>query len=265
MKVGMKLGFLADKNSKIAKDAAKEIENTYGAYNLETASESQLSQIGCIVTIGGDGVMLHALHKFMHLNLPFYGMNKGSLGFLLNQYKRDNLLDRIRRARTSIIHPLQMNAINQQGELKQEIAFNEISLLRDTIQSAKIQIYIDDSLMLEELVADGILVSTPAGSTAYNFAVHGPILPIGCNLLALTPISPFRPRRWKGALIPYDRKIELKILDFAKRPVNAVADFKDHDNIVSVTVRERTDINIKLLFDSNDTFNQKVVREQFAS
>lgn len=261
----MKIGFLADNNSKLAQSAAKEIEKVYGAYNLEKVSDSQQKEIGCIVTIGGDGVMLHALHQFMHLNLPFFGMNKGSLGFLLNQYSSENLMERIRLARTSIIHPLQMNAIDMNGVLHEEIAFNEVYLLRDTNQSAKLEIYIDDSLMLEELVADGVLVSTPAGSTAYNFAVHGPILPIGCNLLALTPISPFRPRRWKGALIPYNRKIEFKVLEPQKRRLTAVADFKDHGNIKSVIVRERTDINIKLLFDSNDTFNQKVVREQFAS
>lgn len=261
----MKLGFLADKNSALAKDAIKEIESKYGAYNLDKASDAEQKEVGCIITLGGDGIMLHALHKFMHLNCPFYGMNRGSLGFLLNQYSLDNLMGRIKRARTSIIHPLQMNVVDSNQKLHQEIAFNEVYLLRGTSQSTKIEIYIDDSLMLDELVADGVLVSTPAGSTAYNFAVHGPILPIGCNLLALTPISPFRPRRWKGALIPYNRKIDFKIVEPKKRPVNAVADFKEHQNVISISVIERTDINIKLLFDSDDTFNQKVVREQFAS
>ena len=259
----MNIGLVVDQHSDTALDSAKRLQDKYDVIILNDIMYAK--GIECIVTLGGDGVMLHALHTYMDLGVPFYGMNRGSLGFLLNSYSEDDLIKRIEDAKPSIIHPLEMNAVTADGQSHQELAFNEVSLMRDHNQSAKIEVHIDNTLMMKELVSDGILVSTPAGSTAYNFAVHGPILPIGCNLMALTPISPFRPRRWKGALIPYNRKIEFKMLEAEKRPVNAVADFKEHLHVVNVTVHERTDINIKLLFDDHETFNQKIVREQFAT
>jgi NAD+ kinase len=216
-----------------------------------------------IVALGGDGHMLQTLHRFLSTALPIYGMNRGTVGFLMNDYSEKNLLDRLEAAELTAIHPLKMKAIDASGEIQQAIAFNEVSLLRQRHQAAKIRIDIDDSTRLEELICDGILLSTPVGSTAYNLSAHGPILPIGSPLLALTPISAFRPRRWRGAILPQRAKVKLTILEPEKRPVAAVADHVEVRNIQSVEIVEDKRKTVRILFDPRHSLAERVLIEQF--
>lgn len=219
-----------------------------------------------IIVIGGDGTMLHSIHKYMHLNVAFYGINTGNLGFLMNHPSSlNNLKEQINTSAEVTIHPLQMKAFTSpQSDPIVALAINEISLLRETYQSAKLKIHINNELQIPELVSDGILVSTPAGSTAYNLSVGGQILPIDSSLLAITPISPFRPRRWRGALLSHNTQFDIEIIDHEIRPVSAVADFHEVRNIKSVSISEAKDKKVKLLFDSEYSFEQRVIREQFA-
>ena len=177
-----------------------------------------------IVALGGDGLMLQTMHRHLTSRIPIYGMNRGSVGFLLNDYREDGLLERLESAETTVIHPLRMTAHDTSGAKHQALAINEVSLFRQTYQAAKLRIAVDGTFRLDELICDGVLVSTPAGSTAYNLSAHGPIIPINAPLLALTPISPFRPRRWRGALLPNEAKVGIEVLEAEKRPVSAVAD-----------------------------------------
>lgn len=225
--------------------------------------KTDLLQLDLIIVLGGDGFMLHSLHNYMHLNIPLYGVNCGTVGFLLNHFEIENLIERINKSTISITYPLEMIAKLKNNSIKTHFAINEVSLFRKTSQAAKIQIIIDNDIRLEELVSDGVLIATPAGSSAYNSSVNGPILPIGSNILALTPISPFKPKRWHGALLPHTAKVELKILDSENRPVNAVADFLEVDNIISVSIRERRDMPIKLLFDPNHSLEERILKAQF--
>lgn len=217
-----------------------------------------------IIALGGDGLMLEALHRQMDTGVPVYGMNRGSVGFLLNDFLEDGLLDRLARAEQAIIHPLRMSAYRADGIACQGLAFNEVSLLRETRQSAKIQIEVDDRVRLEELTCDGVIVATPAGSTAYNFSAHGPILPLNAQLLALTPISAFRPRRWRGALLPHGAKIAFNVLEPDKRPISAVADHYEVRDVRRVEVSEARDQQTLLLFDEHRNFDERVMAEQFA-
>ena len=241
--------------TKISKESSKRIQSTYKFFSL--------SEADAIVVLGGDGFMLDILKQYQDLDLPFYGINKGTVGFLMNQNQNENLLNKLNQAEETIIHPLKMHAKKIDGSEEDHLAINEISILRSGSQAAKLKIVVDNLVRLEELVCDGALVSTPAGSTAYNYSAHGPILPIDSNILALTAMAAFRPRRWRGALIPSNAKIEFFIKDYNKRPVSAYADSKEVKNISSVKIESEDDVYYKLLFDKGHGLQERILREQF--
>jgi NAD+ kinase len=216
-----------------------------------------------IVALGGDGFMLQTLHAFMNSGKPIYGMNRGSVGFLMNEYHEDGLCERIAVAHAETIRPLRMSAAAADGETVTALAINEVSLLRQSYQAAKIRISVDGQVRLEELICDGVLVATPAGSTAYNLSAQGPILPLDAPLLALTPVSAFRPRRWRGALLPNRVTVRLDILEPEKRPVNAVADHTEVKSVLSVSVAQAADATVTILFDQNHSWNERILTEQF--
>ena len=215
-----------------------------------------------IVALGGDGFMLQTLHHFLGRGVPIYGMNLGSVGFLMNAFHEEDLLSRVEAAEPTRIHPLLMKAVAR-GKEESALAFNEVSLLRQTHQAAKLKIVLDGKVRLDELVCDGILVSTPAGSTAYNLSAHGPILPIESALLAMTPLSAFRPRRWRGALLPHQVRIRFEILEPEKRPVSAVADNFEIRNVSRVDVAEDRSIATTMLFDKGHSLDERILAEQF--
>ena len=216
-----------------------------------------------IVALGGDGQMLETLHGNLRRRTPVFGMNRGSVGFLMNDFEEDGLLERIAGAERTVIHPLQMDAWTESGEVHTGLAINEVSLLRQTRQSAKLRITVDGRVRLEELSCDGCMVATPAGSTAYNLSAHGPILPLDAPLLALTPVSPFRPRRWRGALLPNQATVRFKVLEADKRPVNAVADNVEVKSVTEVTVRESRSETATILFDASHSWDERILNEQF--
>lgn len=217
-----------------------------------------------IIVIGGDGMMLHAMQQYMHLNIPFYGINAGSIGFLMNNFNCNKFLENIKHSLITKLYPLEMNAINRDGEEFNALAINEVSIFRQTNQAAKFKIKINDIERIE-LSADGALVSTPAGSSAYNLSAGGKIVPLNANVLCLTPICTFRPRRWNGALLPTDVTIKFEIIQHETRPVNAVADFYEFKNIKSVSIRSTNKQVIQVLFDKHHTFEDRVIKEQFAN
>ena len=216
-----------------------------------------------VVALGGDGFMLETLHRFLRRGLPVYGMNRGSVGFLMNDYREDDLPARLAAAQTAIVHPLRMVALRDNAPSVEALAINEVSLLRESRQAAKIRILVDGKARLPELICDGILVSTPAGSTAYNLSAHGPIVPLSANLLPLTPISAFRPRRWRGALLPSDATVVFDILEPDKRPVAAVADYTEVRDVTRVEVREARDVSLTLMFDPDHGLSERIIAEQF--
>jgi NAD+ kinase len=216
-----------------------------------------------IVALGGDGFMLQTLHAFMNTGKPIYGMNCGTVGFLMNDLAENDLPSRIAAASRSVIHPLVMQAVDAAGATQTAYAINEVSLLRQSYQAAKLTISIDGHVRLEDLICDGILVATPAGSTAYNLSAHGPILPIYAPLLALTPISAFRPRTWRGALLPDRVTVRIVALEADKRPINAVADNVEFKSVVEVTVRQDRDAESILLFDPDHSWDERILTEQF--
>jgi NAD+ kinase len=222
-------------------------------------------QSDVILALGGDGLMLHALHTHMHLNKPIYGMNCGTIGFLMNEYMADSLAERILSADSFVLHPIALEATTTDGNTEHALAFNEVALIRGSGQSANIRVSIDKVERLEKYVGDGLIVSTAAGSTAYNLSAHGPIIPLGTNLLALTPVSPFRPRRWKGALLPHTSVITMENLDPRKRPLVTTADFRDILNVVSVVVREDQSHSVQMLFDKDHSLEERIIREQFTA
>jgi len=217
-----------------------------------------------VVALGGDGFLLQTLHRFMGQGLPVFGMNRGSVGFLLNEYAEDGLRERIARAEPVALRPLRMRATTVTGEVLSAIAINEVALFRQLRQTAKIRVMVDGVVRLDELSCDGILVATPAGSTAYNLSAHGPIIPLRAGLLALTPISPFRPRRWRGALLFSDAKVSFDVLEPDKRPVSATADNTEVRDVVHVEVAEAPDIRFTLLVDPDHNLDERVLKEQFA-
>ncbi|HZV83529.1 MAG TPA: NAD kinase [Brevundimonas sp.] len=218
-----------------------------------------------IVALGGDGFMLETLHTVMERRIPVFGMNRGSVGFLMNDYAEDGLLERLGGAGRAVIHPLQMDAWTESGATHSGLAINEVSLLRQTRQSAKLRISVDGRVRLEELSCDGCLLATAAGSTAYNLSAHGPIIPLESRVLALTPISAFRPRRWRGALLPHEARVCFEVLEADKRPVSATADSFEVRRVTRVDVRERRDIALTMLFDAGRSFEERVLAEQFTS
>jgi NAD+ kinase len=216
-----------------------------------------------IVALGGDGFMLETLHRNLGRHTPIYGMNQGSVGFLMNDYSEERLLERVNAAERSVIHPLVMTAIDANGQPSEALAINEVSLLRQTGQTAKLRISIDNKVRLAELFCDGAMVATPAGSTAYNLSAHGPIIPLDGRVLALTPISAFRPRLWRGALLKHDAKVRFEILEPEKRPVSAVADNFEVRDVVEVNVSEDREIRLHMLFDAGRSLEERVLAEQF--
>ncbi|MEM8653040.1 MAG: NAD kinase [Pseudomonadota bacterium] len=249
-----KLAFLASETDE-AQAALEKLIAIYG--NTRPADADAL------IALGGDGFMLQTQHQFMNSGKPIYGMNKGTIGFLMNEYKTDNLRQRIERAVKSKIRPLKMTVIDMLGEIHSAMAINEVSLLRQSYQAASLTIKIDDKTRLDQLICDGILVATPAGSTAYNLSAHGPILPLGAPLLALTPVSPFRPRRWRGALIPNSAEIVIEINNPEKRPVNAVADHTEFKSVKEVRVELDADNVGTILFDPDHSWDERILAEQF--
>jgi len=218
-----------------------------------------------IIPLGGDGFMLETLHRFLSKGAQIFGMHRGSVGFLMNPYRAEGLVERLAAAQPVVLHPLEMNAVDEQGTERRALAFNEVSLLRESRQAAKFQVSVDGVVRIDELMADGILVATPVGSTAYNLSAHGPIIPLGAGVLALTPISAFRPRRWRGALLPHQAKVTIDALETDKRPVSAVADFTEARDVVTVDIHENRHIAITLLFDREFNLEERVLKEQFAS
>ncbi len=238
-----------------AKLALKRLAHRYGNSSPEAAD--------VIVALGGDGLMLQTLHRFMDTAKPIYGMNRGSVGFLMNEYREEDLLERLNAAITSTIHPLCMDVLDQAGHHYSRRAINEVSMLRQTYQAAKLKISIDGKVRLEELICDGCIVSSPAGSTAYNLSAHGPILPINSPLLALTPISAFRPRQWRGALVPNSMTVLVEVLEGAKRPVSAAADHKEIRNVAQVSVCEDPHTECYIMFDQDHGWDERILTEMF--
>ncbi|KQP90873.1 MULTISPECIES: NAD kinase [unclassified Methylobacterium] len=216
-----------------------------------------------VVALGGDGLMLQTLHRFMHAGTPIYGMNRGTVGFLMNEFREDGLIERLENTKRSIIHPLMMEAVDTEGRRHEARALNEVYMLRQTHQTAKLRISVDGHVRLPELIADGVLAATPAGSTAYNLSVGGPILPLNARLLALTPISAFRPRRWHGALLPDYARIHIEVLDPAHRPVAAVADHTEFRRVCTVETWLDHATNLTLLHDPGHSLDERILREQF--
>ena len=238
-----------------AEDARARLVGLYGDSGPDAAE--------VVVALGGDRLMLETIHRMIDRELPVYGMNCGSVGFLMNDFAEADLPARIARAQSNEIHPLRMHAVTSTGAVEEALAFNEVSLLRQLRQAAKIRISIDGRVRLAELICDGVLVSTPAGSTAYNLSAHGPIVPLTANLLPLTPISAFRPRRWRGALLPSDSEILFEILESEKRPVAAVADFTEVRRVISVVASEDRSVCARILSDPDRALSERIIREQF--
>ena len=249
-----KIHFVAS-NSDAAQAALTEMQELYGQSEAESAD--------VVVALGGDGFMLRTLHRLLPVNLPVYGMKIGNVGFLMNLYREDGLRERLGVADCVELNPLRMNAVTEGGNQSTALAINEVALLRQTNQAAHIRILVNDSVKVEELICDGVLVATAAGSTAYNLSVQGSILPLGTEAVSLTPISPFRPRRWKGAVLPSNVRIRFEILENYKRPVSATADAHEVRNIVSVDVFEEKDITLKLMFDPEHSLEDRILAEQF--
>ena len=221
------------------------------------------SRADVIVALGGDGFMLQTMHRYLGNGVPIYGMNRGTVGFLLNGYQTDGLAKRLQRAEMVVLHPLRMQAQRTDGKCFSKLAINEVSLLRQTRQAANLKISIDGKVRVKHLVCDGVLVATPAGTTAYNLSAHGPILPLSAGVLALTPISAFRPRRWRGALLPSKARVRIDVLDSDKRPVSAVADNKDVRDVATVKIEEDRSISMRLLFDPEHSLEERILNEQF--
>ncbi|MEA2934971.1 MAG: kinase [Variibacter sp.] len=249
-----RIAFVASQTPE-AEEARRRLTETYGSVTPQQAD--------VIVTLGGDGLMLQTLHTLIGIGKPIYGMHRGTVGFLMNEFQEGDLKQRIAEARTTVIHPLLMRTWNGGGQHAEHRAFNEVSLFRERHQATRLRILVDDKERLEELVADGVLVATPAGSTAYNLSVQGPIIPINAPLLALTPISPFRPRRWRGALLPNTARITIEVREPGKRPVAAVADHDEVRDVRRVEVTMDHSVSMQLLFDPGHSLEERILREQF--
>jgi NAD+ kinase len=249
-----KIAFVASTTPE-AREACDQLEQRYGNADPKSAD--------VIVALGGDGLMLQTLHKFMTAGKPIYGMHRGTVGFLMNDFAADGLSERIAAAQITVIHPLLMHARDTEGRSHEHRAINEVSLFRQSAQAANLRILIDGQERLAELIADGVLVATPAGSTAYNLSAQGPIIPINAPLMALTAISPFRPRRWRGALLPDKAKVTIEVRDADKRPVAAVADHDEVRSVTSVDISMDHGIAINMLFDPGHNLDERILREQF--
>jgi len=252
--LAQRVAFVAS-DADAAQQALRELRQEYGVVAPEDAE--------LVVPLGGDGFMLETLHRFVAKSVPIFGMHRGSVGFLMNPYRLEGLGERLAAAQPVTLYPLEMTTTDEQGATQNAIAFNEVSLLRETRQGAKLRISVDGVVRLDELVADGILLSTPVGSTAYNLSAHGPIIPLDAEILALTPISAFRPRRWRGALLSHRAKVRIDCLELDKRPVSAVADFTEVRDVITVEIESRRDVSMTLLFDREANLQERVFKEQF--
>ncbi|MBT5263731.1 MAG: NAD kinase [Rhodospirillaceae bacterium] len=251
-----KLAFVAS-SSPDAQAAKRELE----AANPHVSE----AEADVIIALGGDGMMLETLRSHFAKPVDIFGMNRGTVGFLMNEYKDGNILDRITKAERVTIHPMRMKVECVDGTIHEALAINEVSLLREKSQAAKIRVTVDGRVRMEELICDGVLVATPAGSTAYNLSAHGPIIPLASEILALTPISAFRPRRWRGALLANKAEIGFEILEAEKRPVSATADSTEVRDVAKVTIKTVPDIDLHLLYDPDHNLEERVLKEQFAS
>lgn len=251
-----KIAFVASASVE-AQAALRQLTDIYGSHEADSAD--------VVVALGGDGLMLQTLHRHMHTGKPIYGMHRGTVGFLMNEFSTHDLHARLGAARESLIHPLKMRATDVHGNVHIHHAINEVALFRQTHQAAHLRILIDERERMAELIADGILVATPAGSTAYNLSAQGPILPINASLLALTPMSPFRPRRWRGALLPNSAYVVIEVLDPQKRPVAAVADHDEARDVIRVEVLSDRTISMRMLFDPGHSLEERILREQFGT
>lgn len=250
-----RVAFLAS-HAEAAQTALRTLRHRYGHVPPQEAD--------VIVALGGDGFMLNTLHQTMDLGVPVYGMNRGTVGFLMNEYGEEGLLGRLEASEQAAINPLRMRAERRDDDRIDALAINEVALLRESRQAAKIRISLDGHVRLEELVCDGVMVATPAGSTAYNYSAHGPILPIRARMLALTPVSAFRPRRWRGALLPLKAQVVFEVLNPDKRPISATADHVEVRDVVRVTVAAATEIELRLLYDPGHGLEERLIREQFS-
>jgi NAD+ kinase len=238
-----------------ARDARENLAKRYG--------DAAPDEADVVVALGGDGFMLQTLHNFMHAGKPIYGMHRGTVGFLMNEYALEGLHERLAAAQVTVIHPLLMCARDADGNEQEFHAFNEVSLFRQTYQAAWLRILVDGEQRVTQLIADGVLVATPAGSTAYNLSAQGPIIPITAPLMAITPISPFRPRRWHGALLPDSARVRVEVLEPDKRPVAAVADHDEVRSVCAVDIRMDHGISTRMLFDPGHSLDERILREQF--
>ena len=248
------LAFVASENP----EARQALQRLAGTYDTVAADEADV-----IVALGGDGFMLETLHRFMKRGVPIFGMNRGSVGFLMNAYKENGLIERLRRAEVIILNPLGMTTCGTDGVEHHARAINEVSLLREARFAAKLRIAIDDVVRMPEMICDGMLVATPAGSTAYNLSAGGPILPLGARVLAVTPISVFRPRQWRGAILPHESTVTVTVLSPASRPASAVADYTEVRDVVRVLIREDRSVVLTLLFDPEHNLEERIIKEQF--
>ncbi|MEI5664043.1 NAD kinase [Bosea sp. CCNWLW174] len=230
---------------------------------VERYGDADPAEAEVVVALGGDGLMLQTLHRFMGTAKPIYGMNRGSVGFLMNEFRERGLRQKLEAAHRSVVHPLVMTAVDCNGKRIEARAINEVSLFRRSYQAAKLRISVDGQVRLSELVADGVLLATPAGSTAYNLSANGPILPLDAPLLALTPLSPFRPRRWRGALLPDHARVTIAVLEAEKRPVSAVADHTQIDNVISVQIAIDRSLDLVMMHDPGHSLDERILREQF--
>ncbi|MEM9756601.1 MAG: NAD kinase [Pseudomonadota bacterium] len=249
-----KIAFTASE-ADLAQAAMTELTSLYG--------NAPAHEADVIVALGGDGHMLQTLHATQHLAAPVYGMNRGTVGFLMNEFHVDGLLDRLGDAVEEVINPLRMRATARDGTVTEALAINEVSLIRSGPQAARLEIWVDDRMRMEELVCDGVMISTPAGSTAYNYSAHGPILPIGADVLAVTAVAAFRPRRWRGALLPKSAVVRIKVRNSPKRPVMADADSRSVADVLEVEVRSEPNVAHRLLFDAGHGLEERLIREQF--
>jgi len=252
--LAQRVAFVAS-DAEAAQLALRDLRALYGEIDPDTAE--------VVVPLGGDGFMLETLHRFFGKGVPIFGMHRGSVGFLMNPYALEGLGDRLAAAQPVTLRPLEMMTVDERGETLTAIAFNEVSLLRETRQGAKLKISVDGVVRLDELMADGILLSTPVGSTAYNLSAQGPIIPLDAQILALTPISAFRPRRWRGALLSHRAKVRIDCLETDKRPISAVADFTEVRDVTAVEIHEKRDVSMTLLFDRDANLQERIFKEQF--
>lgn len=253
-----KIGIIASKEE----EAIAKKDELIKEYGFIDCFEQKSPDVDLIIALGGDGLMLHLLHEYQNLNIPIYGVNYGSVGFLMNSLS-DDLVKSIQNAKLESLHPLKMIAIDINGKKHEHFAINEVSLLRQSSQAAKIKIEVNNKVRLETLICDGILVATPAGSTAYNSSVNGPIIPLKADILTMTPISPFRPKNWRGALLPDKTKIKFEILKDYKRPVSATADYFEVRDVREVEIEVDKTQNFQILFDPNHSLEERIIREQF--